>query len=159
MSNKRYLHHVTLNIHPLTTKQWIMKCLAVERVKLWKYNRHNSLRLIDTYVFSDGVTMSEMDNIEQVIEHMNQVKESNKKVFINLIISNAGEGGNHELAVTLWCLESNLFLTLSGYSDMVSVIRNLNNVTFRGDESKKYTTLKGKVRQVLKEFKVNQLSG
>lgn len=123
MSDKKYIHHVTLNIHPLNAKQWILKCLAVERVKLWKYNRHNSLRLIDTHVFSDGIAMTGMDNIEQVIEHMNQVKESNKKVFINLIISNAGESGNHELVITLWCLEGILFLTLSGYSDMVSVIR------------------------------------
>lgn len=158
MNNKRYLHHVTLNIHPLTTKQWILKCLGVERVKLWKYNRSNDLRGSDTYVFSDGVRMPELNNIEQVIEHMSKLKESDKKVFINLIISNAGLHGNYEVAVTLWSIDGNLFLTLSGYSDMVSVIRNLNNVTFRAEETKKYTTLKGKVRQVLKDFKTNQLS-
>lgn len=147
------MNHISINIHPLTTKQWILKCLGIDRKKLWTYNRTSCLQSCSVSVYVDSVYSFELRNIDQVIDHMAELRDSGKKVFINLIISEVGADRTDCIVVTLWNIGEALYLTLSGFNDDIGVLKNLNNVDFKSDDMKKYNTLRAKVRQVLKDHK------
>jgi hypothetical protein len=149
----RNLHHVSINIHPLTTKQWILKCLGIDRKKLWTYNKSNSLSDCSVTIYVDGVLNTEIKDIEQIVKLMVDKRAENKKLFINLIIGDIGVDYSDSIIVTLWNIDEALYLTLSGSNDNIGVLKNLNNVDFKYEDLKKYNTLRSKVRQVFKDYK------
>jgi hypothetical protein len=97
----RNLHHVSINIHPLTTKQWILKCLGIDRKKLWTYNKSNSLSDCSVTIYVDGVLNTEIKDIEQIVKLMVDKRAENKKLFINLIIGDIGVDYSDSIIVTL----------------------------------------------------------
>ena len=153
----RNLHHISINIHPLTTKQWVLKCLGIDRKKLSTYNKFKSLAACSVSIYVDGVLNIELTDIEQVVKLMVDKRAENKKLFISLIISditgNIGVDFNDCIIVTLWNIGDVLYLTLSGSNDNIGVLKNLNNVDFKYEDLKKYNTLRSKVRQVFKDYK------
>ena len=149
----RNLHHISINIHPLTTKQWVLKCLGIDRKKLWAYNRSNSLSDCSVTIYVDGVLNTELKDIDQIVKLMVNKRAENKKLFINLFIGVIGVDFNDSIIVTLWNIGEVLYLTLSGSNDNIGVLKNLNNVDFKYEDLKKYNTLRSKVRQVFKDYK------
>ena len=147
------MHHISINIHPLTAKQWILKCLGIDRKKLWVYNRTNSLSECSVAIYVDGVLNIELKDIDQIVKLMVDKRSENKKLFISLIIGGIGVDSNDCIIVTLWNIGEVLYLTLSGSNDDIGVLKNLNNADFKYEDLKKYNTLRSKVRQVLKDYK------